>query len=64
MKQEDICKHEDRFIYLDLKQLDGKPCYTCYCYDCKKYFIIWLEEGKNENIGDVKDYYKLKKHLV
>ena len=54
MKQSKInkCQHEDNCIYGDLKQIDGKPCYICQCGDCLKHFIIWLEEGDNEDIDN------------
>ena len=46
------CRHEDNCIYGELKQIDGKPCYVCECGDCHKHFLIWLDEGDNEDIDD------------
>ena len=44
------CTHEDSCIYDKLTQIDGLPCYYCHCEKCEKHFIIWLDEGKNEDM--------------
>jgi len=62
--EEEACTHEDKCIYGELGQVYGKPCYVCQCGDCKKHFIIWLEEGKNENFKKDQDYENFKENLI
>ena len=52
------CHHDDNCIYGKLGQVDGKPCYVCECGDCHQHFIIWLEEGDNEDIEGGEQGYK------
>ena len=63
-KTNEVCTHEDKCIYHELGQMDGKPCYICECGDCKKHFIIWLDEGENEDFESEEHYKDFKKNLI